>query len=135
MIFKKRYRKDYFMKKLAFISAILLSSCSSIVSGTSQTLTINTNPEGANCKLYREGRVIGEISSTPGSVLVQKTKHDITVECTKKGYQKATYYNKSDVEGATFGNIVLGGGIGWAIDSASGADNKYTEIMNITLAK
>ncbi len=26
-----------------------------------------------------------------------------------------------------------GGGIGWAIDSASGADNKYTSPVNITL--
>jgi hypothetical protein len=123
------------LKKILFIAVILLSGCSSIVSGTSQTLTINTSPEGADCAVVREGRVIGRVSPTPSSIVVQKTKHDITVECTKAGYQKATYYNKSDVEGATFGNIVLGGGIGWAIDSASGADNKYTEIMNITLPK
>jgi len=32
-----------------------------------------------------------------------------------------------------FGNIVLGGGIGWAIDSASGADNKYDGVVNVTL--
>ncbi|MFN4088863.1 MAG: hypothetical protein ACK4QW_07435 [Alphaproteobacteria bacterium] len=31
------------------------------------------------------------------------------------------------------GNIILGGGIGWAIDSASGADNKYTSPVNMTL--
>jgi hypothetical protein len=67
--------------------------------------------------------------------VVQKTKHDIFVECSKKGYQTAKFINESGVEGATFGNIVLGGGIGWAIDSAAGADNKYTEIMNITLTK
>ena len=30
-------------------------------------------------------------------------------------------------------NIILGGGIGWAIDSASGADNKYTSPVNLTL--
>ena len=50
------------------------------------------------------------------------------------GYQKATYHNKSGAAAATFGNIVLGGGIGWAVDSASGADNKYTSPVNITLA-
>lgn len=123
------------MKKYAFLAVILLSGCASIVSGTNQTLTINTSPEGANCKFMREGRVIGEIASTPGSVVVEKTKHDITVECTKAGYQKVTFINESGSEGATWGNIIAGGGIGWAIDSASGADNKYEEVMNITLTK
>jgi hypothetical protein len=123
------------MRIFILLFAVLLSGCSSIVSGTTQTLTVNTSPEGANCKFFREGLVIGEVSQTPGSVLVKKTKHDITVECTKKGYEKTTYFNKSDIEGATVGNVILGGGIGWAIDSASGADNKYTEIMNITLPK
>jgi hypothetical protein len=37
------------------------------------------------------------------------------------------------VAGATFGNIVLGRAIGWAIDSASGADNKYESPVNLTL--
>jgi hypothetical protein len=31
------------------------------------------------------------------------------------------------------GNIVLWGGIGWAIDSALGADNKYGKPVNMTL--
>ena len=124
------------MKRILLMTTCLaMTACSSIVSGTSQTLTINTTPEGADCKLEREGIVIGRISPTPGSVLVQKTKHNIAVECSKKGYQTAKFINRSGTEGATFGNIVLGGGIGWAIDSASGADNKYDPIMNITLTK
>jgi hypothetical protein len=51
----------------------------------------------------------------------------------KSGYQMATYYNHSGAAGATFGNIILGGGIGWAIDSATGSDNKYESPVNITL--
>lgn len=123
------------MKKLAIhiVIAACLAGCSSIVSGTSQTLTINTNPPGADCKLTRNDIVIGRVNPTPGGIVVQKTKHNITVACVKDGYQEATYVNKSGIEGATFGNIVLGGGIGWAIDSASGADNKYDEVMNLTL--
>ena len=65
---------------------------------------------------------------------IKKTKHDITIACMLPAYQNATYVNNSDAAGATFGNIILGGGIGWAIDSASGADNKYTSPVNITLA-
>lgn len=112
---------------------VALSACSSVIEGTSQTLFINTNPAGATCTLNRNGEVIGRVSDTPNSIVVQKTKHNINVVCSKEGYEDATYFNKSDAAGATFGNIILGGGIGWAIDSASGADNKYTSPMNITL--
>lgn len=124
------------MKKIILLAAALgLSACSSIVEGTSQELVINTNPEGANCALIRENQVVGRVNPTPGGITIKKSKHDITVECTKSGYQKASYFNKSDVAGATVGNILLGGGIGWAIDSANGADNKYTTPMNITMVK
>jgi hypothetical protein len=70
---------------------------------------------------------------TPGGVTIKKTKHDITLKCHKDGYQEASYLNHSGAAGATFGNIILGGGIGWAIDSAPGADNKYDGVVNITL--
>jgi len=124
------------MKKFVLLAAIAaLAGCSSIIEGTSQELIVNTTPEGANCELQRENQVIGRVNPTPGGITVKKTKHDITVVCTKKGYEKATFFNKSDVAGATVGNIILGGGIGWAIDSANGADNKYTTPMNIPMSK
>lgn len=124
------------MNKFIITAAVLLlSACSSIVEGTSQELVINTTPEGANCELEREGQIIGRVNPTPGGITIKKSKHDITVTCTKAGYEKATFFNKSDVAGATVGNIILGGGIGWAIDSANGADNKYTTPMNINLSK
>ncbi len=110
-----------------------LSACSSVIEGTSQEILVNTNPPGANCEFVREGNVIASVAQTPGGVTIKKTKHDITLKCNKQGYQEATYLNHSGAAGATFGNIVLGGGIGWAIDSASGADNKYDGVVNITL--
>ena len=73
------------------------------------------------------------MTNTPGGVTIKKTKHDITLKCSKDGYQEATYLNHSGAAGATFGNIILGGGIGWAIDSASGSDNKYDGVVNVTL--
>lgn len=113
--------------------AMVLPACSSIIEGTSQEILVNTNPSGANCELIREGLPIGRINPTPGAITIKKTKHDITMNCQKDGFEVATYLNKSDVAGATVGNIILGGGIGWAIDSASGADNKYTSPVTVTL--
>jgi hypothetical protein len=114
-------------------AATSLGACSSIIEGTSQEILVNTNPAGANCKFEREGVVIATIPATPAAATIRKTKHDIVISCDKPGYQSATYMNKSDVAGATVGNILLGGGIGWAIDSAAGADNKYASPVNITL--
>jgi len=118
---------------LSIIAASQLSACASILSGSSQTITLETNPSGANCQLTREGRNIGTVNSTPGAVMVGKTKHDISVACTKEGYQDATAFLNSGTEGATFVNILAGGVVGWGIDSASGADNKYPEVTTITL--
>lgn len=111
---------------------LVATGCSSIIDGRSQTISFNTNPAGANCVLTRNGLTIGNVQ-TPGGILVEKTKHNIQVVCAKEGYEDSTAMLKSGVAGATFGNIILGGGIGWAIDSASGADNKYDEVVNVTL--
>ena len=121
------------MRTILLLPVLLLPACSSIIEGTSQEISVNTNPGQAQCGLYRQGMKIAEIGSTPGSALIKKTKHDITVLCQKEGYQQATYLNHSGAAGATVGNIILGGGIGWAIDSASGADNKYDPAVNVTL--
>jgi len=110
-----------------------LSACSSIIDGTSQEVVVNTNPSGADCALNREGIAVAHVNPTPGAATIKKTKYDMMIVCSKPGYQDATYMNKSGSAGATFGNIVAGGLIGWGIDSASGADNKYDSPINITL--
>lgn len=117
----------------AVVACVSLGACSSIIEGRSQQILVNTNPAGADCGLYRQNIRIATVQNAPSSALVEKTKHDIWIVCVKQGYQMATHYNHSGAAGATFGNIILGGGIGWAIDSASGADNKYESPVNITL--
>lgn len=126
-----------FMLRIIFAAGaiVALGGCSTIVDGTSQTLSVNTSPADARCVLMRDGRQIGIVDPTPGVVTIEKTKHDIIVDCTKDGYERATFVNHSDVNSATFGNIILGGGVGWAIDSATGSDNKYQAAMSLTLAK
>jgi hypothetical protein len=101
--------------------------------GQEPTTFVNTNPIGADCGPYRQNLRIATVANTPGSALVEKTENDIWAVCVKPGYQMATFYDHSGAAGATFGNIILGGGIGWAIDSATGSDNKYDSPINITL--
>ena len=123
------------MKRLAPAALFLLTGCATIIDGHTQTIMVNTNPSGASCSFTRKGEVLGTITPTPGSLVVEKTKYDITITCNKKGYETATYLNHSGTNVDTFGDIVLTGGVGWAIDSASGSDNKYDSPVNITLNK
>jgi hypothetical protein len=113
-----------------------VSACAAIFSGTTQQISVNTNPAGASCKFLRQGAAIAEISSTPGAATIQKTKYDINIVCSLAGYNDGNYVNHSGVAGATYADILGGivtGGIAWGVDSASGADNHYDGQVNVTL--
>jgi uncharacterized protein YceK len=124
------------MRHLALFPAlavlVLTSGCASIISGTQQNVSVDSNPQGADCALVRDGQTIGNIK-TPGSTVIQRTKTDIDVKCTKEGYQATAALNKSGTEPWVFGNIVFGGLIGLAIDLAQGAQNKYDEKTFVNL--
>ena len=127
------------LRPLAMGAALIgLGSCSSIVQGTDQSIIVNTNPPEATCALTREGQDIGAVLSTPGSVTVSKTKHDITITCEREGYQTATYIADSGWESGSGAagialDVFLTLGVSSAIDSATGADNKYPSPMNLTM--
>lgn len=107
--------------------------CSSVLEGTTQDIVVSTKPSGADCDFVRGGHTIARVSPTPGSATVDKTRHDITIQCELEGYRKATYLNKSDYAAASFGNLIAGGIIGVGVDAVSGAQNKYTSPVNIVL--
>jgi hypothetical protein len=114
---------------------LLLSACSTIIEGHSQEIMVNTSPPGASCVLTRHDETLGTISPTPGAMYLEKTKYDITITCKKAGYDTATYLNHSGEDGVVLGNMIMGGVVGWGIDSATGSDNKYTSPVNITLPR
>ncbi len=114
-------------------SLLLLSACSTIIEGTDDTVTVTTNPSGASCTLERDGKIVGAVNPTPGSIVVDKSKDNISVICEKDGFQASAGSLESEFAGATLGNILLGGFIGVAVDVASGASNKYPASVNIVL--
>jgi hypothetical protein len=118
----------------------LTSGCSTIVSGTDQDILVNTNPNGAKCELERKGKVIAIVNSTPGTANVSKTKYDILIKCNKEGYENATYINHSGWESGSGAagialDVIVTLGASSAIDSMTGADNKYEPAVNINLSR
>jgi len=112
---------------------IILTGCASVIEGESQDIVVNTVPQGANCIFLRNGISLGDISLTPGTVHMEKTKDDISIKCDKAGYQETTYLNKSGYPEYNWAYILVGGPIGWGFDSATGADNQYTSPVTIDL--
>lgn len=116
------------------LTAFLLVSCATIMDGNDQKITINTTPPGTSCELDRNGETIANVNA-PGTVTIEKNKHDIDIKCTKPGYQTASYHNHSGIDWWTAGDIVLLSPGLWIADSAAGSDNKYDSQVNITLTK
>lgn len=115
----------------------LSAGCASVFEGLSQEITVVTNPPGAICAFERQGYEVGRIASTPGTANIRKSKYDITIKCNKPGYAEAQYLNHSGTTATIAANIaadlILTAGISSIVDSASGADNKYDSVVNVSL--
>lgn len=123
------------MRRLFVLSAVaLLPGCATIMEGTSQSVAVSTTPPGAACTVDRAGTRLGAVPSTPGSLHLDKSKNDLTVACDKEGYQHAVVSESPKFVGTTFGNIIIGGGIGAIVDAASGANYEYPSQIQVDLA-
>ncbi len=112
---------------------LLLQSCATVTTGTGQTITVVTerDVQGANCVLTDQENGEWKLTTTPGDVTVTKGGGPMTVVCRKEGYRDGSVLVDEDVVGATYGNILIGGVIGIAIDAASGASQNYPEVITI----
>lgn len=111
-----------------------LGGCASVTSGTSQDISVVTpGVTGAQCSLTSPD---GNYNvTTPGTLTVSKSKHDISVNCAKQGYHDGVAVIPSNFEGMTLGNILIGGIVGVGIDAASGAMNEYPNAVQVHMEK
>ncbi|MBF0353049.1 MAG: PEGA domain-containing protein [SAR324 cluster bacterium] len=105
--------------QVVVIVGILSGGCSSIVSGTKQQLTFNSEPDGATVSI--NGVTMGK---TPATVMVDRQKgQSVTFE--KDGYKKQTIPLSTSLNTWFWGNIVIGGFLGSTTDAASGSMHEY----------
>ena len=100
---------------MVLISVIFLSGCATIMTGTTQKVPVNSNPSGAVAK------VDGGITAVTPTIFNLERKTDHTIEISKEGYRTAQVILRHTLSGATCGNVLIGGIIGVAVDSCSGA--------------
>jgi hypothetical protein len=127
------------IQTIAAIAAMgaALSGCATVFEGTSQEITVNTNPPGATCVFQRQGLEVGRVGNTPGAANIKKSKYDIVIKCNKPGYAEASYLNHSGTTATIAANVaadlILTAGLSSIVDSADGADNKYDSAVNLSL--
>lgn len=116
---------------------VALTGCASVTGSKLQPLSVQTIQDGkevagVGCTLTNDA---GKwFVTTPGSVTVQKSTGDMAVDCTKeelRGHENLV----SKSNGAVWGNIILGGGIGYIIDRNTGAGFDYPTNVTVVLSK
>jgi hypothetical protein len=122
----------------ALLAMSSLTGCASIVSGTSQVVSVETlhpsgNIAGATCKLQNDKGVY--YVTTPGTVTVHRAYGDMNVKCEKTGFDPGLATVKSSTKGMMAGNIVFGGFIGAGVDAASGAAYDYPALFQVMMGQ
>ena len=117
----------------ALILALLVSSCATVMRGTTEDVVINYTPKDSSVSTSLNHTC----KSSPCIVKVPR-KEAFSVTASKPGYDSQTVHVGTKVSGrgaaGLAGNIVAGGIIGVGVDAATGASkDHYPNPVNIEL--
>ena len=124
--------KYIFIPAFGALACILLGGCATITQGTTQLVQINSAPQGADCRLTREGQLLTNVK-TPQSVTVPRSVHNVNVACQLPDGRKGHAVLKTTLTPMVAGNILIGGVIGAGVDAASGAMNEYPNAITVNV--
>lgn len=110
------------MKRLLLACALIasgpvLGGCATIVHGVHQDVSFNSEPASATIRLAQGGTCV-----TPCQIEMHRGR-DSMVTYTLAGYEPASVYIRSKLNGAIAGNVIAGGLLGGIVDGANGASN------------
>lgn len=117
----------------------ILTGCASVTHGTQQSVKIETlteagkTVEGAQCTLTNDRN--GIVMRSGESVSVRRSGALLNIECTQPGLAPATGQAISRVNTGMVGNILIGGVLGAAIDSGTGAGFNYPSWMQLVFGE
>ena len=123
-----------FSKFLMVFSLVCLSGCASIVEGDEQLVSVQTKPAGAKCTLKNnEGTFLS--NKTPSEVSVDTTCGNMHVTCEKEGYKPTKQVVEDSHRSIVWGNILIGGLVGYLVDRQTGAACEYPKTVLVDLEK
>lgn len=120
--------KKYCKLAVVVILMIALAGCATIIHGGRQNISIKSNPGGATVTVNKV------TVTTPGVIKLSRFEPRMVLRFKKEGYKPAEVILARAVDGWLFGNVLIGGLIGIAIDFATGAAYQLTpKEVNVTL--
>lgn len=123
----------------AAIVLVHLVGCASIVSGSNQSVSVETRAEsgqnvtGANCKLTNNKG--SWFVTSPGSTIVNRSYEALAVRCEKDMHEPGLVSAASTTKAMAFGNIIFGGVIGAGVDISTGAAYDYPNLITVIMGK
>ena len=122
-----------FKKNLIAVIAVgfIVSGCATIMSGTTQVVTIDSDPQGATVTVgkvkVKNGKSVmvngKEIGITPIDVEVSRKRG--MVQVSKEGYKSVDVPLKTTMNPWVWGDILLTSPLSTSIDTTTGASNQY----------
>ena len=116
----------------AVVGFCSLSGCASIISGREADVTINTNPPAAHVVVQNETGENIASAVTPATISLKrgrgffKKAPRYVAKIEKQGYEPKRVAIRPKLNPWILGNVALGGVIGLAADSATGAMWRFT---------
>lgn len=129
------------MQKAKIVPMVVLATlagCASITGSKNQPVSVQAHHngkslDGADCVLTNDKGTW--FVKTPGSTVIQKSGQDLTITCNKDGVPAGTATAASSANGGVWGNILLGGLIGYAVDASTGAAFDYPTSMGVQMGQ
>jgi hypothetical protein len=126
------------MKTIIVVAVLAaMTGCASISGERMQPINVKTvhdNVEvaGIGCTLTNDAG--SWFLTSPGSVTVHKSTGDLAIDCKKDTFAgNQTLVSKAN--GAVWGNVLLGGGIGYIVDRNTGAGFNYPGSTTVMLRR
>jgi hypothetical protein len=113
--------------------ALLLFACATITKGTTQVVAVDTpGVPSATCTITTQSGP--QVVTTPGTVTLKKGADPLPIACVKDCYVNGQSIIPSNAEAMAAGNVIFGGVIGLGVDAASGALNKYPDMVTVAMS-
>src|ERR1700688_758766 len=74
-----------------------------------------------------------QVITTPGTVTLKKGSDPLPISCVKECFVNGQSIIPSGTESMAAGNVIFGGVIGLGVDAASGAMNKYPDMVTVAM--
>ena len=109
-------------QNILYSSLLLLGACGTIFSGSSQTITFDSNIK-ENIDIYANGALV--CTKTPCVVDIDRGSAPLTIIAKAKGYEDSVMQDKAKINTFSWGNLLSV--YSWTTDFATSSMWKYSE--------